>query len=1303
MTEIIASMGVYDYGKNKLCDLYDSQNNLRGQAYNISFKQSMADGIHTLTFSIPYMVDGEENFRWDYLKNEYLIRLKFNGQVMWYIATKPVKSKSGKEVIGTVTCQGLEALLKTRNIYMEFDDTNGIGTVDELTDKVLAGTGWHRGYTDPMLEADGETEKVRSITSGGKDGALGLMSKISNVFKCFPVYDSENMTVALYNFNNREQVLEGVVGYNLNALTVTPDSASMITRMYVEGEYGDNGYVGIDDVNPTGLSYLMNFDYYREIGVMTDAQEQALNQYISDISAAKGNISRNAALIIDAEDEINNLIGQCNVSLYYTSIGFDNEGYFYGNPTDAQKALSPGSKVLVLNENGTYRTEIVEMTPQALIQSGDYGIAKFGTPAAGLIGGKEVQVEAKEKQIASLRDKIGKTTKEDKIASYNEEIAVLEAGIEDLYIAEEDGLYVLMDTLFRHGGLIETLHDLMETSSGYGIIQDNIESEFIMAMGPLLRDGYWSNQNYVPGQEAALYADATEVMKEMSRPATSYTFDFVRIMDDFGIPMEDIRLNAIFRIHDDELKIHENLFITDIIIGVDDLSNGSIEVSNRDITINTNDLGALLSRMSQLSDLIEQKNTLYERAKAISKNGTLYADRLNGQIDVLKNQIISTVSNWHTDENGNILFEAADGGSAMMLSGAGFMITNQKDENGEWVWRTFGSGEGFTADEIIAGFLSADRIEAGSISTAKVTPDFGDTLVIANNPTISGIEAQIEVLPNEIVATVKKYGRTYIQLTDPVLDEDKLISVGDFWMIGDPDGEFTWGDAGAFTHYDLLQIHNLGTMAGYKDIFCWDGEKWVYIFDTALSGETFARVSITEAKLETEVARQNALEGKVASQLSQTAEKIETEVSRATAAEGRLASRIQQTADSITTEVTRLSEADEELGTRIQQTADGITLGTIAAGAVQTQGDYISISGSGITMDTGSSLSITGGSISLVSGTTFTVTGNNFSIDDEGNVEMTGDVYAEGGTIGGFTIKDTYLGTNKKAGYASETAGVYIGNDGIGLGAGTFYVDSSGFLYAGNAQISGTIYAGAGGTIGGFNINSTSISTQSKGSPSSGAGVFVGTTGIGVGTNFYVGTDGVLHATGASISGTLTANNGSSIGNWNVGPSGYAGMLVGNGTWPIVLNPNARTGAGSVVLGNMAFVSGTSTVSESEFNSNYGIVWISKGATIGCAELQYTNLYDRKSSRTTKHDIHSIDSCGELLDKLDPVSFVYNFDPNSETHFGFIYEDLVKVIPGICKIGDAGVGTISMIQLIPFLAKEIKDLRKRVADLEAKE
>jgi len=198
--------------------------------------------------------------------------------------------------------------------------------------------------------------------------------------------------------------------------------------------------------------------------------------------------------------------------------------------------------------------------------------------------------------------------------------------------------------------------------------------------------------------------------------------------------------------------------------------------------------------------------------------------------------------------------------------------------------------------------------------------------VISNNPTIKGIQAQIEVLPDRIVSSVKKYGRTYIQLTDPCLDDDKLISVGDYWIVSDPDDNYIWDDAYEGTFEDFYNLHNSGTASGYKDIYCWDGNKWVHVFDTALVGEAYSRVTQTAELLETEVRRVNAIEGTLYSRISQTADEIQTEVSRATEQEGLLNSKISQTATNIHMQVSALKTGDYQLQSNINMTATNIAL-----------------------------------------------------------------------------------------------------------------------------------------------------------------------------------------------------------------------------------------------------------------------------------------------------------------------------------------------------------------------------------------
>ena len=833
------SIGVYDYDRQKVCELYDSNLDLVGQAFDIKYTLDIS-GYHTLEFSIPYMLDAAQiagsdiasfygsavygvsrfgtnksdnlkfrNFRWDYLRSDYLICLTRNTEKIWFVANKPVKSKSSKKIIGSVTCSGIESLLKTRNIYMIFDDENGIGNMKYLLDQILMGTGWHfdDARSDILMEKDGTTEKIRSLKSDGKKGALDLVTTVCNLFQARPIFETDTQTIIIKAMNNREQAVEGGVGRNLSALTVSNDSSNIATRVYIEGEYGEFGYVGIDDVrvdangNPSptgtewGLPFLINFDYYRQIGVFKASHEAALATYLTSIRNEKALIREKGAGIINIDDEINSMIGQCKCVVYYKAQSLVTPAHNYGGCTEEQSVLNYGDDVVILRNNGSISYETWASNPAGQLEEA-YGVVKFVTKAAGKIGAAEVQIEAKEKEIVKIQRKINVLISGDpKIPEYEAEIARLQAQIDAIYVGYPaysdtsayalndkcshnpggygsghdylqalaykcsraisqpssthawnnsewdaiayDGLFKMMHDVMKQNGMLYTKQSLETQLDGMNTQQDEIEATFIAAMGYMLRDGYWSNQNYTTGQETFLYMDAMDMVKQMSWPTTGINFSYVRLTEDYDIPIDEIEMNAIFRIFDEDLQAEENMFVKKITYGIDNKELGGIDVSNQDIAMTGNDLSTLLSRMSQLADLIEQKNALYERAKAISKSGSYYADRLNGQIDVTKNQILSSISNWHTDDNGNILFVAADESSAMMLSGAGLMLATGKTDSGDWNWRTCMDGGGMSADEIVAGFLSADRIEAGSITTNKLSSDVGANLDLSSNTSIN--------------------------------------------------------------------------------------------------------------------------------------------------------------------------------------------------------------------------------------------------------------------------------------------------------------------------------------------------------------------------------------------------------------------------------------------------------------------------------------------------------------------------------------------------------------------------------------
>ena len=221
---------------------------------------------------------------------------------------------------------------------------------------------------------------------------------------------------------------------------------------------------------------------------------------------------------------------------------------------------------------------------------------------------------------------------------------------------------------------------------------------------------------------------------------------------------------------------------------------------------------------------------------------------------------------------------------------------------------------------------------------------------------------------------------------------------------------------------------------------------------------------------------------------------------RVTVAEGKLVS--------VTSELSTLKQTTTEISAEVSKKVDE-TYGSSSSAfgwALKSTGFYVYSSASTVMSITSSGLSVVG-AIDATSGSIGNLTidgylyfGGNSSyyisanyndsnyyinlpglrIDKASTAVFSGKLSAPSGTIGGFTISTNKIYKTKTT-YSDTNTGVYLGTDGIGLGAGTFYVTAAGKLYATNAEISGTITA-TSGTIGGFTINSSSLTNASGGS-----------------------------------------------------------------------------------------------------------------------------------------------------------------------------------------------------------------------------
>ena len=118
-----------------------------------------------------------------------------------------------------------------------------------------------------------------------------------------------------------------------------------------------------------------------------------------------------------------------------------------------------------------------------------------------------------------------------------------------------------------------------------------------------------------------------------------------------------------------------------------------------------------LSNASSVMNRVEQ---------AIRIDGTLIGQQVMGIINGVKAQLKAQSTAAKKQAVRAVMFEDLDPSSptfgAMCIGTLGFEIASKRTADGrDWEWSTFGTGQGFFADFIVAGTMLADRIKGGTL------------------------------------------------------------------------------------------------------------------------------------------------------------------------------------------------------------------------------------------------------------------------------------------------------------------------------------------------------------------------------------------------------------------------------------------------------------------------------------------------------------------------------------------------------------------------------------------------------------
>lgn len=241
-----------------------------------------------------------------------------------------------------------------------------------------------------------------------------------------------------------------------------------------------------------------------------------------------------------------------------------------------------------------------------------------------------------------------------------------------------------------------------------------------------------------------------EKLKELSQPHITYEAKVIDLKA-LGIEHEGVELGDWVGIVDKEFNPPLRLKARVIKIVRDLLEPENTEITLGNFVPSITD--AWLEQEKHISNF-RDKQGVWDRSSIIGKDKTIDTQYLDGVIDVLKNKLLASRSGWYTDDRGNLIFENADKTAAMMLTGEGFMIADSKLPNGEYNWRTFGTGSGFIADYIIAGVLKGGKVHFdltnGTLLIGNSVEDYqllwdGSTLYIKGNIDLSGNQTIVNI------------------------------------------------------------------------------------------------------------------------------------------------------------------------------------------------------------------------------------------------------------------------------------------------------------------------------------------------------------------------------------------------------------------------------------------------------------------------------------------------------------------------------------------------------------------------------
>ena len=271
----------------------------------------------------------------------------------------------------------------------------------------------------------------------------------------------------------------------------------------------------------------------------------------------------------------------------------------------------------------------------------------------------------------------------------------------------------------------------------------------------------------------------TAELQRRKQPQVSYSASVIDLAD-AGYEFEDVRTGDTVAIIDRELG--ERL-------------SGRVLCVERDLFNESATVITLGNIVRTIHDVISnQLSTLYnlrDHSAAWDGAASISESYINGVINVWNDTMNATGGySYNIPGEGFITYDRPEDSNptmAIQLKGAGFRIANSKLSNGDWDWRTFGTGDGFTADCLNVGTIRGGsnywNLETGNLSFEQGMISTSDgssywnmttgevhlaTSATLGNKTVSGLLSDVSTVAADLAVTAEQFSVDMTALTTRV-------------------------------------------------------------------------------------------------------------------------------------------------------------------------------------------------------------------------------------------------------------------------------------------------------------------------------------------------------------------------------------------------------------------------------------------------------------------------------------------------------------------------------------------------------